>query len=56
MNEIRAGTTSIGTGELRHRVHELMPKLTAELAELVAVPSIPEVGYPEPAPTPGGST
>lgn len=32
---------------LRDRVQELMPQLQTELAELVAIPSVSEAGYPE---------
>ena len=35
------------TGDLRSRVHGLMPRLIDELAELVAIPSVSEVGYPQ---------
>lgn len=38
-----AGTPS----DLAERVHRLMPQLTAELSDLVAIPSVSEVGYPE---------
>ena len=33
--------------DLAARVHDLMPELVDELAELVAIPSISEPGYPE---------
>jgi cysteinylglycine-S-conjugate dipeptidase len=32
---------------LEERVHDLMPALTAELSELIAIPSVSETGYPE---------
>ena len=32
---------------LAGRVHELMPQLTAQLTELVAIPSVSEAGFPE---------
>lgn len=34
-------------GSLSERVHALMPALQTELAELVAIPSVSEVGFPE---------
>jgi len=47
MDDVAEGTDRSGTGDLRHRVRELMPQLTDELAELVAIPSVSEAGYPE---------
>jgi cysteinylglycine-S-conjugate dipeptidase len=32
---------------LAERVHDLMPQLTAELSELIEIPSVSEAGYPE---------
>ncbi len=31
----------------RERVHDLMPQLTSELSDLVAIPSVSEIGFPE---------
>jgi len=33
--------------DLASRVRDLMPQLTSELSELIAIPSVSEVGYPE---------
>lgn len=42
-----AGGRPPGPRDLRQRVHGLMPELTEELAALVRIPSVSEVGYPE---------
>ncbi len=46
MSSAPDGAAREGTA-LGDRVRELMPRLQAELAELVAIPSVSEAGYPE---------
>ena len=47
MSDVETHTVRPGAGELRGRAREWMPQLTDELAELVAIPSVSEAGYPE---------
>jgi acetylornithine deacetylase/succinyl-diaminopimelate desuccinylase-like protein len=46
-SEVSASRTDGAAPDLAARVHELMPSLTDELAELVAIPSVSEADYPE---------
>ena len=42
-----SGTNLGSRPDLASRVRDLMPQLTSELSELIAIPSVSEVGYPE---------